>query len=212
MSVKVKICGLTSTEEVQMLISEKAEYGGVVLFYEKSKRNCNPEQAKKIVLALQRGGIKSIAVTVAPTLQQTKRIADMGFDYIQIHGELKEEVLRKGSLPIIRAFNVTNMEEQISIRNEKRIVGWLFDGVTSGEGKCFDWSILSNMERNGKMVFLAGGLTAENVSEAVKEVKPDVVDVSSGVEFENPDEIIRRGFRKNPEKVKQFIRNAKRYQ
>ena len=59
------------------------------------------------------------------------------------------------------------------------------------------------------MLFLAGGLNAEKVGMAVKLVQPDVVDVSSGVEFESDEEIERMGFRKNPEKVKTFIENVR---
>ena len=207
--VKVKICGLTTVNEAQMLIEEKADFGGVVLFYEKSKRNCSPKQATEITAALRQAGIKSVAVTVSPTLGQIEEIEKAGFDYLQVHGELREEVLQSGTLPIIRAFNISNMKEREILEKEKRIAGWLFDAAVPGAGKTFDWSLLKEIERDGKLRFLAGGLTADNVSEAVKQVKPDIVDVSSGVEFESAEEIERMGFRKNPEKVKQFIRNAK---
>lgn len=208
MSVKVKICGLTTLEEAQMLIKEKADFGGVVLFYEKSKRNCSLEQAEKIAKTLRQAGIKSVAVTVSPTLPRTEAIEKAGFDYLQIHGELKEEVLRKGTIPIIRAFNISNMKEQETLKQEKRIAGWLFDAAVPGAGETFEWSLLESIERAGKMLFLAGGLNAENVEMAVKQIQPDVVDVSSGVEFESAEEIERIGFRKNPEKVKMFIEKA----
>ena len=210
MSVKVKICGLTTVEETNMLIEEKADFGGVVLFFEKSKRNCSFKQAEKIVRALRQAGIKSVAVTVTPTLSQAELIEKAGFDYLQVHGELKEEVLRNGTLPIIRAFNISNMKEQENLRKEDRIIGWLFDAAVPGAGETFDWSLLEKIERDEKRFFLAGGLTAENVSEAIKQVKPDVVDVSSGVEFDSAEEIERLGFRKNPKKIKQFVRNVRR--
>ncbi len=209
MSVKVKICGLTTVEEAEMLMKEKADFGGVVLFYEKSKRNCSLKQAEKITKALKQAGIKSVAVTVSPDFSQTEVIEKAGFDYLQIHGELKEEVLQNGTLPIIRAFNIFNMKEQETLKQEQRIIGWLFDAVSPGTGETFDWSLLKNVERDGKMLFLAGGLNAENVSMAIKQVRPDVVDVSSGVELESAEEIERMGFRKNPEKVKAFIKNVR---
>ena len=209
MSVKVKICGLTTIDEAQMLIEERADFGGVVLFYEKSKRNCNMSQAAEITAVLRQAKIKSVAVTVSPTLSQAEEIEKTGFDFLQIHGELLEEVLRNGTLPIIRAFNISNMKEREKLRKEERIAGWLFDAAVPGAGETFDWSLLKEIERDKKLFFLAGGLTAENVREAVKQVKPDVVDVSSGVEFASTEEIEKAGFRKNPEKIKQFVRNAK---
>lgn len=209
MSIKVKICGLTTVEEANMLIEEKADFGGVVLFFEKSKRNCNLKQAEKIVQALRLAGIKSVAVTVSPTLSQTEQIEKAGFDYLQVHGELKEEILQNGTLPIIRAFNISNMKEMEKVKKEKRIAGWLFDAAVPGAGKTFDWSLLEKIERDEKMLLLAGGLTAENVNEAVIKVKPDVVDVSSGVEFDSVEEIENMGFRKNPKKIKNFVRNAR---
>ncbi len=209
MRVKVKICGLTSVEEAKMLIEEKADFGGIVLFYEKSKRNCSLEQAKRIVTELKRAGIKSVAVVVSPTLSQVREIEKIEFDHLQVHGELSEEVLRNTKLSIIRAVSYSNLEIMDALRMEEKIAGWLVDGVVPGAGKTFDWSLLKGIKRDQRLLFLAGGLTEENVGEAVKAIAPDVVDVSSGVEFERMEEIEKNGFRKNPKKIKQFISRAK---
>jgi len=209
MSVLVKICGLTSEEEAWMLAEEKVDFGGVVLFYEKSKRYCTPERAEKIVKVLKSAGVKAVAVTVSPTQEQVRVIEEMGFDYLQVHGILEKGVLEKSNLPIIRAFNVSNMGELEEIRKYEKIEGWLFDAAVPGEGKTFDWEILKEIKRDGKTFFLAGGLTAENVAEAVARTNPDVVDVSSGVEYEDAGEIEKRGYRKDREKIREFVKRRK---
>lgn len=210
LSVKVKICGLTTAWEAEMLIKEKADFGGVVLYYEKSKRNCSMEQAKKILEVLRQADIKSVAVTVTPTLAQAEEIEKAGFDYLQVHGELKEEILQSGTIPIIRAFNISNMEEIEALRQKQRIAGWLFDAAIPGAGECFDWSLLKSIKRDEKLFILAGGLTKDNVGEAIRQIVPDAVDVSSGVEFDSPEEMEKKGFRKNPEKIRDFIKTVRK--
>ena len=209
MRVLVKICGLTSVEEARMLVEEKVEFGGVVLFYEKSKRYCTPGKAKEIASVLKSGGVKAVAVTVSPSVEQVQVIEEIGFDYLQVHGTLEKEVLEQSKMPIIRAFNVSNMGEMEEVRENEKIAGWLFDAALPGAGKTFDWDVLGEIKRDGKMFFLAGGLTAENVEEAIKRTKPDAVDVSSGVEYEDAEEIERKGYRKDREKIREFLGKIK---
>lgn len=209
MGVLVKICGLTSVEEARMLVEEKVEFGGVVLFYERSKRYCTPERAGKIVEVLKSAGVKAVAVVVSPVVEQVRVIEELGFDYLQVHGILETEVLESSKIPIIRAFNVSNMKEIEEVREHEKIKGWLFDAAMPGEGKTFDWEMLKEIKRDGKLFFLAGGLTAENVKEATKRTKPDAVDVSSGVEYEDAGEIERKGYRKDREKIREFVEKVK---
>lgn len=209
MRVLVKICGLTSVEEARMLVEENVTFGGVVLFYEKSKRYCTPGKAKEIARVLKDGGVKAVAVTVSPGPEQVRAIEEIGFDYLQIHGALGKEVLEQCKVSVIRAFNMTNMGEMEEMRENEKIAGWLFDAALPGEGKTFDWEVLKEIERDGKLFFLAGGLTAENVEEAIGRTKPNVVDVSSGVEYEDAGEIERKGYRKDREKIREFVRKVK---
>lgn len=208
MGVKVKICGLTSVEEAGILIREGADFGGIVLFFPKSKRCCDMKTAGEIVRALKDAQIKTVAVTVSPSWQQTKEIEALDFDYLQIHGELKNEVLKNSRLPIIRAFNISNMEEKERLEKEEKITGWLFDAASPGEGKVFDWELLKEMKRDGRMFFLAGGLRPENIKQAVEQVKPDAVDVSTGVEY-TEEERKKYKLRKDAAKIKQLIEKVK---
>ena len=90
---KVKVCGLTREEEAKMLADCRVEFAGMVLFFPKSKRNVTLQQAEKILAALKKYGVsKSVAVTVSPTKEQVEQIMRLGFNYIQIHGTLSDEV------------------------------------------------------------------------------------------------------------------------
>ncbi len=100
--MQIKICGLTSPKEADYVNAVQADYIGMILFFEKSKRNITISQATPIMQAL-RPQIKKVAVVVSPTLEQVKQIEAAGFDYIQIHGELKTEIIQKKQSTIGRA-------------------------------------------------------------------------------------------------------------
>lgn len=199
MGIKIKICGLTNVREAEYLNRNKADYAGIVLFYEKSRRNMTIEKAKPILEALD-SSVKKVAVMVSPTAEQVHMAAMAGFDYAQIHGELKAGVMDE--LPVLKAFNITDMEHYEYYRNCPQIAGYVFDAFEPGSGKSFDWKILSEMPRDGKLFMLAGGLNPENVEKAVISVRPDAVDVSTGVEYAEGG--------KNPELIDSFIANARR--
>lgn len=212
--VKIKVCGLTKEREAKILAEYGVDYAGMVLFYPKSRRNVTPQTAEKIVGAIRQYGVsKPVAVTVSPDIEQLECITKLGFDYIQIHGELKQEVYEYAKLPIIRALNLSGKEQEAVWKElEKTVVcdkikGILFDGSSPGAGKPFDWELLKNVQSAEKLLFLAGGLTAENVAEAIQTVAPDAVDVSSGVEYDLPQDIAFAG--KDEEKIRKFVRNAR---
>ena len=171
---KVKVCGLTREEEAKMLADCRVEFAGMVLFFPKSKRNVTLQQAEKILAALKKYGVsKSVAVTVSPTKEQVEQIMRLGFDYIQIHGTLSDEVHDVLRIPVIRAVNVAGetAEDKESIRRQlesvladEKTAGILFDGSSPGAGKTIDWSLLKNIQKTDKLLFLAGGLTPENAA------------------------------------------------
>lgn len=210
MVTAVKICGLTEEKEAQMLIENNVDFGGIVLFYEKSKRACPLEKARKIKGILSENGIKTVAVTVSPTLAQLKAIEDIGFDYLQVHGELLDDVLAQSRLPIIRALHAGEFGERESRKEQGKIAGWLYDGVRAGAGETFDWKLLSKTERDGRLLFLAGGLKPSNVNAAIQEVNPDVIDISSGAEYDSEEEMRCRGTRKSPEKIAELMQNIRK--
>ena len=193
-STKVKICGLTSPAEARYLNENHVDFAGMVLFFPKSKRNISIEQAKDI---------KRVAVVVSPSIEQIRQIEAAGFDYVQIHGEIPEtEAEAAKAIPILKAFNVSDMDSYEKYHNDSRIAGYVFDAIEPGSGKTFDWKLVDNIPRDEKLLLLAGGLNPDNVRMAIEAVHPDGVDVSSGVE--NDD---KAG--KNPEKIHDFVAAVK---
>lgn len=203
MKTKVKICGLIKESDAEAVNKYKADFAGFVLYYPKSKRNLDLDNAKELMKLLD-SSIKKVAVTVSPDLEQIKAISASGFDYIQIHGDLNDEMMKAASVPIIKAFNVKDIEQFEFFSNIDKVHGFVFDATNPGSGQTFDWNLIKNLPKTDKMIFLSGGLNAENVCEGIKEVAPDVVDVSSGVEYKD-----RPG--KDPEKIREFINNVNNY-
>lgn len=182
-NTKVKICGLTSPAEARYLNENHVDFAGMVLFFPKSKRNISIEQAKEIMAALD-ASIKRVAVVVSPSIEQVRQIEAAGFDYVQIHGEIPEtEAEAAKAIPILKAFNVSDMDSYEKYHNDSRIAGYVFDAIEPGSGKTFDWKLVDNIPRDEKLLLLAGGLNPDNVRMAIEAVHPDGVDVSSGVEM-----------------------------
>lgn len=199
-NTKIKICGLTSPAEARYLNENHVDFAGMVLFFPKSKRNISIEQAKEIMAALD-ASIKRVAVVVSPSIEQIRQIETAGFDYVQIHGEIPETEAVI-NIPILKAFNVSDMNSYEKYHNDSRIAGYVFDAIEPGSGKTFDWRLVDNIPRDEKLLLLAGGLNPDNVRMAIEAVHPDGVDVSSGVE--NDD-----GAGKNPEKIRDFVAAVK---
>lgn len=199
--ILVKICGLTCCEEAEYLNEYGSDFAGMVLFFPKSKRNITLEKAMEIMSVLDKG-IKKVAVTVSPTLEQIRQITQAGFDYIQIHGSMDADILDNIDIPVLKAFNVSDMVDYEFYHSCPKVAGYIFDAAEYGSGKTFDWGLMKNIPKDEKMLFLAGGLNEENVADAVRIVRPDGVDVSSGVEFSG-------AMGKDPEKIRKFILNAK---
>lgn len=215
---QIKICGITKPEETEYLNQNKVDYAGFVIF-EKSNRNVSISQAKRLMKLLDKN-VKRIAVTVSPDEELVQGIAQAGFDILQVHGELKESVLKSCKLPIWRAVNIQNIREakeqleQEQAFSNPKIAGFVVDGASYGSGKTFQWEEFDEnaseaeafaglfQKMKGKTFILAGGLKAGNVSEGIRIFSPDVVDVSSGVEGKDG---------KEKEKIKEFVKEVRKY-
>jgi phosphoribosylanthranilate isomerase len=205
--VKVKICGITNWVDARRAVAEGAELLGFN-FYAGSPRYVEPAKAKKIVRRLPRK-ISVVGVFVNESEQKMLEIARaVGLDTLQLHGdETPAMVARlKRSFTVIKAIRV----KESSVGGELgrfKATALLLDGFDThqrgGTGKTFDWKIARRAKRYGR-VFLAGGLTPENVGEAIRAARPYAVDVCSGVEA--------RPGKKDPARIKHLMRAAKNAQ
>nr|WP_296192157.1 phosphoribosylanthranilate isomerase [uncultured Anaerobutyricum sp.] len=213
---KIKICGMTCDADIEAVNTYLPDYIGFVLFFPKSKRNISIEQAKQLLEKVDEK-IETVAVIVSPTTEQVKQIEEVGFNYIQIHGTVTDEVYEQCKLPILRAFNVSDLDKLEEYEAKDKIKGYVFDSKTPGSGKTFDWSLLDDIRRKQKtvasnndvsnkdtkkMIFLAGGIDEMNVKRAISEVAPDVIDLSSAVEKTSDDETFHG---KDSEKIRIIV-------
>lgn len=198
--IRIKICGMTREEDIALVNRLCCDMAGFVVYYPKSRRNLEIDAAARLLRQL--GGVRSVAVTVSPTPDQIRAICAAGFDYVQIHGNMRDECYAYSAVPIIRAFNDIRLDELERCSQLEKIEAFLFDASEPGSGRSFDWGKLSGVPLYGRKLILAGGLTPENVSQAIQAVRPYAVDVSSGVEFPEGG--------KSPELTEAFVENARK--
>lgn len=196
----IKICGITSEEEIGYIAKAGINYAGFVLFFQKSKRNLSLERAENLVAKLPED-IASVAVMVSPTKEQVEAVVDAGFSAIQIHGKVEDSIITSCQIPVFKAFNVSDMDDFLHYEQMDEVVGFVMDAAVPGSGKTFDWDLLQKLPSTEKQVLLAGGLNPDNVGEALAACtgKIDGVDTSSGVERAD-------GNGKSKERIEAFVR------
>ena len=185
--VKVKICGITNWTDARRAVEAGADFLGFN-FHRQSSRYIAPAAARRIVRRLP-AGVASVGVFVNEREPEMLAIArQVGLDYVQLHGdETAEAVARmRRSLRVIKAIRVRDSFRVSQLGNFKRASSILLDGFDShlrgGTGKSFNWKLAKSAGRK-RQIFLAGGLTPENVAEAVSAARPFAIDVCSGVEL-----------------------------
>ena len=191
----IKMCGLRREEDVEAVNELRPEYIGFV-FFPGSRRYVAPEAAKALKARLD-PGIRAVGVFVDEDVGTVARLLEEGvIDLAQLHGHEDEtylaELRRRTGKPLIRAFRIRSAEDALQAQDSTADMILLDAGA--GDGKAFDWRWLHPVERP---YILAGGLDPENVSRAVRELRPYGVDVSSGIETD--------GF-KDREKMRAFVR------
>ena len=191
---KIKFCGLSRLCDIEAANELKPDYVGFV-FAENSKRYVDLQTAKNLKQNLNHE-IKSVGVFVDEKIENIISIANMNIiDLIQLHGNENELYIKQlrnfTDKIIIKAFKIKSQDDIYNA--EKNIADYVLLDSGTGTGKIFDWNLISL----SRPYFLAGGLNPENVSEAVKILKPFAVDVSSGIEG-------GKGF-KDKNKMSEFI-------
>jgi len=188
-TTKIKICGLTNLEDARFASGLFVDYLGFI-FYDKSSRFIEPAKAGAIINWLE--GPEKIGVFVNQPLDEVNSLAKQtGLDYVQLHGTETPEYCELIERPIIKVLHITldTSEKLLQAKvNEYNdcVDYFLFDTKVGdqwgGTGKTFDWSIVKNI--TSKPYFLSGGLNFQNVQNAIGELNPFAVDISSGIEEE----------------------------
>lgn len=199
--VKVKICGITNWTDARKSAEAGADFLGFN-FYAKSPRYITAAAASRIIRRLPKG-VKTVGVFVNETEENILKTAQIaGLQQVQLHGDESAETVARlrRNFPVIKALRVDRKTEA-SLSDFANADGLLLDAVNGnqfgGTGKTFDWKVAGDT-RIKKKLFLAGGLTPENVKEAIRIGRPYAVDVCSGVEM--------RPGKKDAQRVTAFMR------
>ncbi len=196
---RVKICGITRPQDALVAAQFGADAIGLV-FYPKSPRNVNIEQAQVIMQALP-AFVTTVGLFVnSKTSFVENTLAELPLDLLQFHGDESPEYCQQFAKPYIKALRMSpNIDIATLVQNYTHAKALLLDtyvkGLAGGTGKVFDWQqVPANLS---KPIILAGGLTPDNVNQAISTLQPYAVDVSGGVESS-------KGI-KNAEKIAAFM-------
>ncbi|MFB9219360.1 phosphoribosylanthranilate isomerase [Kurthia sibirica] len=180
---KIKICGLMTKEHVNHTVAAGADAIGFV--FAASKRQINIETAQQLAKDIP-SSILKVGVFVNESVENMIHIAKtVPLDMIQLHGDESSQVIEALPFPTIKAFSVRSKKdvEKASTCTSEYL---LFDApgtdFKGGSGNQFDWSLLDDLHIDRQRVILAGGLNSSNIAQAINQVAPAIIDVSSGVE------------------------------
>ena len=184
MKTQVKICGITSVADGLAAAEAGADMIGL-MYYEQSRRHITQPKAVEISRALPPFVLR-VGVFVNPAEELVHRaIAECGLGLLQFHGEEPSGFCTQFGVMSMKALRVRDAESMQTLE-QYRTDAFLLDAFSpaglGGTGEKFDWELAVQAKKLGKPIFLAGGLVPENVAEAVRQVRPFAVDVSSGVE------------------------------
>ena len=182
----MKICGITSETDALAASDAGADAIGL-MFYEGSPRCVSIEQAKVISAALPPRIIRVGVFVNAEEVLITRAIAECTLNILQFHGDETPEDCGRFPVMALKAFRVAGpetLEEMQQFSTDGFLLDAFVKKALGGTGETFNWELAVRAKGFGRPIFLAGGLTPKNVAEAVREVEPFAVDVSSGVETE----------------------------
>jgi len=181
--IPVKICGITNLEDAQAAVRSGASALGFI-FYDKSPRYIPMETACQIATEIQ-GQVPLVGVFVDETLDYVHGVAEeIGLNFIQLHGNESPAYCQEIHFPIIKVFRVSS-DFNAGIIKSYNVHAFLFDTYKKdkfgGTGEVLNWDKISNLQIDTPII-LSGGLSIENIEDAIDAVCPSAVDVNSGVE------------------------------
>jgi len=196
--VQIKICGLTRVDEAVACADAGADALGLN-FWPRSKRCVRDDVAAEIVTAVGER-VRLVAVVVDASAARIAEIRGLGVRWVQLHGDEPPELVSRYLPEAFKAVHFGGPHEPLDYPGEELLVDARVGDLPGGTGVTCDWTAAAGLARQTRL-WLAGGLTAENVADAMDAVDPFGVDVASGVEG-SPG-------RKDLEKVRRFIANAR---
>lgn len=202
MKTKIKICGLRRREDILAVNEAKPDYCGFIIEFPKSFRSITADKVRELVKDLA-PEIQAVGVFVNAPVELVSGLLNEGtIALAQLHGQENEVYIRElkklTDKPLIKAFSVKTREDiEKALQSPADYI--LLDQGSGGTGKVFDWSLIPKIERP---FFLAGGVGAENLEQAIREIRPYAVDLSSSVETDKW---------KNPEKIRNVVDIVRKY-
>jgi len=195
--VRVKICGIKRLEDALAAVEAGADAIGLN-FWRPGRRYVAPETARVIARSLP-PFLTRVGVFADEDPETIRKIADLcGLDALQLHGSESPEFCRQFDRPVIKSIKVRGPESLDGLARYP-VAAFLLDthvpGEMGGTGRPFDWSLAARAKAAGPVI-LSGGLTPENVGDAIRAAVPYAVDVASGVET---------GGQKDPAKIRAFV-------
>lgn len=197
---KIKICGVCRPCDIQYINEAKPDYAGFIIGIPKSHRNVTEEQLKDLK-SLLLPEICPVGVFVDTPMDKIARMQNEGLIKVaQLHGAEEERDIRRlrqmtGGKPIWKAFKICSAADMEKAKGSSADLILLDRGY--GTGQSFDWSLIGSINRP---YILAGGITPENVADAIRFLHPYGLDVSSGVETEK---------KKDRAKILQIVRSVR---
>jgi phosphoribosylanthranilate isomerase len=199
--VKIKICGITNLEDALLAAELGADALGFI-FYAKSPRKMAPETAREIIAQLP-PFVASVGVFVDEAAAVVQELAArVGLDWVQLHGQESPEYCRNLGRRVIKGFRIRDAESLRPLADYRGAAQALLldsykKGQAGGTGTAFDWHLAREAKKYGRII-LAGGLTPENVAQAIAAARPQAVDAVSGTEAAPG--------RKDPAKLRAFFK------
>ena len=205
-SVQVKICGLRTTDQLVSARDAGADLLGL-MFYDPSPRSIHPQEARELLKTCEDSHITPdiVGIFVNKEAEYINDIVEqVGLHFVQLHGNESPEFCKRINRPVIKGLRL-NRRADLNLIEKYKQTSWriLLDTPTvkwGGTGETHDWDLARTVAQQTP-IFLAGGLTPENVAEAIHQVHPWGVDVSSGVEING---------NKDAEKIRAFVINARK--
>ncbi len=199
--IKIKICGITNKEDALWAVNLKVDALGFI--FADSPRRVKPEIVQGIIELLP-PFISSVGVFVNEDRKKVEEITEScGLTTLQFHGQESPSYCEGFKQKIVKALRIENKDIlEKAVQYKDKVDAYLLDTYSpskyGGTGKTFDWCIAKEIKEFGLPIILSGGLNPENIREAISEVEPYGIDVSSGVE--------ERPGKKNMEKLINFVR------